>query len=121
MYNSSYLYASDMDEASTKNLLRGARTLYAFDIVFYGSRQRRISVEVSLDYDGRVDCLSPTIKRRNAGTFVRPGHDVKLRPSCWKTDNLLFESFPLKIFSSLARVEDCNDAILGPITVDLVY
>ena len=35
MYNSSYLYASDMDEASTrKNLLRGARTLYAFDIVF---------------------------------------------------------------------------------------
>ena len=41
----------------------------------------------------------------------RPGHDVKLRPSCWKTDNLLFENFLLKISSSLARVEDCNDAI----------
>ena len=37
-------------------------------------------------------------------------HDVKLRPSCWKADNLSFESFLLKISSNLARVEDCNDA-----------
>ena len=43
--------------------MHGARTLHAFDEVFWGSGERRITVEATLDCEGQVTGLSLYFKR----------------------------------------------------------
>ena len=59
-------------QVGRKNLIHGARTLHAFDDVFWGSGERRITVEATLDCEDQAWPASHHISRdANARSLVR--------------------------------------------------